>query len=166
MALLHVNTIASKFQKERIGIVYARVSSRKQETAGDLSRQVTALKERYPTYLVITDVSSGINFTRPGLRKMMNMIANGSVVEVVCMYRDRIARIAYELIEWLCEQNGTRLTSVMQVDQTTTQELADDLIAITTVFVNRNNGRRKYKTRTAGERDGSHVSLRNVPECV
>lgn len=49
------------------GVVYARVSSLKQRRAGDLTRQVDALRRDFPAYDVVTDVGSGLNWKRPGL---------------------------------------------------------------------------------------------------
>ena len=47
-------------------IIYARVSSKKQES--DLKKQIQFLKNKYPQFTVIKDIGSGINFNRKGLR--------------------------------------------------------------------------------------------------
>lgn len=44
----------------RINIIYCRVSSHDRKE--DLERQVQLLQEKYPTYNVIQDIGSGINF--------------------------------------------------------------------------------------------------------
>lgn len=52
-------------------VAYCRVSSTGQR--GDLERQVQHLKERFPTHRVITDIGSGINFKRKGLRTVLEL---------------------------------------------------------------------------------------------
>ena len=57
-------------------IGYARVSSKKQ--SDDLERQVHNLKKyldsKYSDYEIITDIGSGINYTKPGLKKLIEKI--------------------------------------------------------------------------------------------
>ncbi|MBQ9519911.1 MAG: recombinase family protein, partial [Acholeplasmatales bacterium] len=59
--------------KKKLNVVgYARVSSKKQ--SDDLERQVNNLKtyldSKYDEYEIITDIGSGINYTKPGLKKL------------------------------------------------------------------------------------------------
>ena len=49
-----------------MNICYCRVSSENQKD--DLERQVKYMKEKYPDYLIIKDVGSGINFNRKGYK--------------------------------------------------------------------------------------------------
>ena len=74
---------ANEEPKQTRGIIYARVSSQQQRAAGDLHRQLDDLKCRYPTYDVITDVGSGLNFRRPGLQRLLERVHSGMVTEVV-----------------------------------------------------------------------------------
>ena len=59
------------------------------------------------------------------------------------LHKDRLCRISFELVEWICSKHNTRLIihnkSGVDCDQ---RELADDLLAITNYFVAKNNGRR------------------------
>lgn len=55
--------------EHRKKIIYARVSSKKQEN--DLERQVKYLQKRYPDYEVIKDIGSGINYKRKGFRGIL-----------------------------------------------------------------------------------------------
>ena len=63
--------------KKNINVIgYARVSSKKQ--SDDLERQVNNLKKyldsKYSDYEIITDIGSGINYTKPGLKKLIEKI--------------------------------------------------------------------------------------------
>ena len=63
---------------------------------------------RYPGHRVITDVASGVNFKRPGLRALLDAIHRGNVKEVVVLHRDRLARFALDLLEYhTARKDGT-----------------------------------------------------------
>ena len=50
--------------------IYARVSSLGQKE--DLERQKNLLQTKYPNYKLITDIGSGMNLNRTGLRKIID----------------------------------------------------------------------------------------------
>jgi predicted site-specific integrase-resolvase len=131
---------------DKYGIIYARVSTSKQH--GDLERQISDLKEAYPGYQLIQDIGSGVNFKRHGLQTLLERVLSGMVKEVVIMHRDRLARIGYELLEFVCSKAGTRIV-VHGEDEGAYDEhdLADDLLAVTTLFVASHNGRRAAANR-------------------
>jgi predicted site-specific integrase-resolvase len=62
------------------GYIYARVSSAKQKA--DLERQKQLLLNQYPQYELVSDVGSGINFKRAGLRSLLERSRRGLVKEV------------------------------------------------------------------------------------
>ena len=102
-----LNVQVSQHQQQRYGIVYARVSSHKQRS--DLQRQIQTLQQAYPSHKLIQDCASGINFKRPGLRTLLEQVHTGMVSEVVVLQRDRLARIAIDLLEFVFTQNNTKL---------------------------------------------------------
>lgn len=127
-------------------ICYCRVSSNKQKD--DLQKQVDYMREKYPKDIIITDIGSGINFKRHGLRTILESASKHLITEVVVAYRDRLCRFAFELIEWILQTNGVKLVVLNEVlDSSGTTELAEDLLAIINVFNCRINGQRKYKTK-------------------
>src|SRR3954452_12200303 len=67
------------------GFLYARVSSVKQKQ--DLERQKQLLSSRYRTYELISDIESGVNFKRPGLKTLLERTSRGMVSEIVVTYR-------------------------------------------------------------------------------
>jgi predicted site-specific integrase-resolvase len=124
--------------------IYARVSSKKQEN--DLKRQINYISEKYPTYEIISDIGSGLNFKRKGLKTLLEQIMCKRVNEVVVSDRDRLSRFGFELFKFICSKNSTKLT-VLSDDKSKTniEELTDDLMAIITVFTARYYGKRRYK---------------------
>ena len=98
-----------KLNKKTIG--YCGVSSHKQKD--DLERQIENVK----TYMyakgyqfeIISDIGSGINYNKKGLNQLIDMITNLEVDKIVVLYKDRLIRFGYELIENICEKYGTTI---------------------------------------------------------
>lgn len=136
-----------KLNKKTIG--YCRVSSYKQKDG--LERQIENVK----TYMyakgyqfeIISDIGSGINYNKKGLNKLLDMVTNSEVDKIVVLYKDRLIRFGYELIENLCEKYGTAIEIIDNTEKTEDQELVEDLIQIVTVFSCRLQGRRAEKAR-------------------
>ena len=151
-------------KKERQHILYARVSSLKQQK--DLDRQVQDLQEAFPKHEVITDIGSGLNYAKPGLQSLLQRVCKGLVEEVVVTHKDRLCRYGYELVETLCQSLGTKLVVHHQDaeernDECRARELADDLLSIVTVFVAKHNGRRSAANR---KRRKTHAQDPTVPK--
>lgn len=130
-------------------ILYARVSTRNQKD--DLERQVENLKQyaiaKGYSFEVITDIGSGINYNKQGLKELIQKINNKEISKIVILYKDRLIRFGFELIEYLCKLNNIEIeiidnTSISKEEE----ELTNDLIQIITVFANRMYGSRSKKT--------------------
>lgn len=124
-------------------IIYTRVSSSKQKK--DLSRQTNLLKKIYPGHKLITDVGSGLNYSRKGFKTILEQLFQNNISEVVVAYKDRWSRFGFEMFEWVFELHGAKLLVCKNKLKTPEQELAEDLMSITTVFTSRYYGSRKYK---------------------
>ena len=126
-------------------LIYARVSSAKQK--GDLERQVQSLLEKFPGYEVIQDIGSGINWKRSGLRSLLQQCMARKVQEVVIAHRDRLSRLAFELIEFIITSSGAKLLvqDSNESSKTPNEELGEDLLSIMHIFSCREYGKRKYK---------------------
>ena len=132
-------------KKDKEKICYCRVSSNKQKE--DLLRQIEYMKNIYPENRIISDIGSGLNYDRKGLREIMDMAINGEIQELVIAYKDRLTRFGYELIEYLIEKySGGKITIINKnEEETPTEELTKDILSIMNVYVAKVNGLRKYK---------------------
>lgn len=127
----------------RKSIIYARVSSFKQKN--DLEHQIEMLRALYPEHDLITDIGSGLNYSRKGLKKILDQVLAGNIKEVVVAYKDRFMRFGYEFVEEIFSRFNTQLICVESKEESSDeQELAEDIIAITTFFSARYHGRRSY----------------------
>ena len=138
-------------KKDRMKICYCRVSSKKQKP--DLEKQINFLKTKYPNHTFITDIGSGINYSRNGLKQILEYAIQGSVEEVVVSYKDRLTRFGFELIEWLVEKysNGKIIIVNKSEEKTPIEELTKDIVTIMNVYVAKVNGLRKYKDKIKEE---------------
>ena len=136
--------------KKNLNVIgYARVSSKKQ--FDDLERQVNNLKtyldSKYTDYEIITDIGSGINYTKPGLKKLIEKINRKEVDLIVVLYKDRLLRFGFELVEYFAELNNVKIEILDKIDKNQDQELVEDLVQIITVFSCKIQGKRKAKTK-------------------
>lgn len=130
-------------QKETQNIIYARVSSKHQQD--DLERQVQHLRSEFPHHQLVTDVGSGINLQRRGLQTILELAHQKKLGQLVVSHRDRLCRFGFELVQWIVDKNGGKILVLDKKDtQSKSEELAEDLLSIITVFNARNNGRRPY----------------------
>lgn len=145
----------------KLKFIYTRVSSKKQQS--DLERQIEFLQKLYPNHRVISDIGSGLNFNRKGLNNLLEAIVAGTVEEIVVAHKDRLCRFGFELIENLCKYFSTTLTIVDNKDgKSQTNELAEDLLSIITVFTARFYGQRKYSGTKRGGNIIYHKKVQNI----
>jgi len=138
-----------KTKKELKVIGYARVFSKKQ--TDDLDRQIEnlnkVLKDKYASFEIISDIGSGINYTKPGLRKLIEKINKKEVDLIIVLYKDRLVRFGFELIEYFAKLNNVSIEILDKKNKNEEQELVEDLAQIITVFSCRLQGKRKGKTK-------------------
>ena len=120
--------------------VHARVSGHHQKTDGDLARQLDEFVSVYRHMFgsrprVFTDIGSGLNMRRRGLRTLLRVARQGLVNTVLVTHSDRLARFGLELLERLFSDCGVTLEVVHETTQTTPQEeLVTDLMALIASF--------------------------------
>lgn len=136
-------------QDAKLVIGYCRVSSSKQKD--DLDRQVENMENYLDTlnedYQIITDIGSGINYTKKGLKTLLELIHTKKVSKVVVFYKDRLMRFGFELIEQMANLNDCEIVVLDNKGKSDEQELVEDLIQIVTVFSCRLQGKRAKKTK-------------------
>ena len=136
--------------KKNLNVIgYARVSSKKQ--SDDLERQVNNIKQylssKYETFDIITDIGSGINYKKTGLLKLIEKINKKEVDLIVVLYKDRLLRFGFELVEYFAELNNVIIEVLDKIDKNQDEELIEDLVQIITVFSCKIQGKRKGKTK-------------------
>jgi putative resolvase len=132
--------------------LYARVSTQKQQQAGNLDRQMERLREHariqgYEIVVALSETGSGVNENRPRLHRLLRMVRDGEVDIVVVESKDRLARLGYRYLEWYITDFGA-VVDVLEdqaVNGNTHEELVKDLMAIVTSFSARIYGARGAK---------------------
>jgi len=97
--------------------------------------------------VVVTDVASGLNEDRSGLRKLIEM-ARREIDAVVVAHEDRLARFGFEYLKTLFNVLGVELFVAFEEEpKDYRQELVEDFVEIATSFAARIYGKRsrKYK---------------------
>ena len=147
--LNHFLGLKSKTNMDKKIIGYCRVSSHKQKD--DLERQIENVRAymyaKGYQFEIISDIGSGINYNKKGLNQLIDMITNSEVDKIVVLYKDRLIRFGYELIENICEKYGTTIEVIDNTEKTEEQELVEDLIQIVTVFSCRLQGKKANKAK-------------------
>lgn len=135
---------------ERLLVLYGRVSGQGQKDDLDtqLERlQVWAKAERPGRKtLVLSDIGSGLKAGRRQLQRLLKLVCEDRVGEVVVTYGDRLTRFGQAYLETLFESFGVTLTILSpDEEKTAEQELTDDLLAIIASFSGRLYGMRSHK---------------------
>ena len=147
--------------KKNLNVIgYVRVLSKKQKD--DLERQKENiekyLNEKYEHYEIIEDIGSGINYNKPGLLKLIEKINKKEVDVIVVLYKDRLLRFGFELVEHFASLNNVKIEVLDKIDKTQDEELVEDLVQIITVFSCKLQGKRKSKTKKILEEMSKNVA--------
>jgi putative resolvase len=134
----------------RLIVLYGRVSGQGQK--GDLDTQIERLQawakqERAGKQLVVlSDIGSGLSATRRQLQRLLRLVRQDQVAEIVVTYPDRLTRFGQEYLQALFDSFGVTLTVLDPgEDKTAEQELTDDMLALLASFSGRLYGMRSHK---------------------
>ena len=134
---------------DRIVIGYCRVSSNKQKD--DLERQIDNMKlyltAQGKPFEIISDIGSGINYKKKGLRELIKKISQNKVDKVVVLYKDSLLRFGFELVEYIAGLYNCDIEIIDSTEKTEQQELVEDLVQIITVLSCKLQGKRANKAR-------------------
>jgi excisionase family DNA binding protein len=130
--------------------IYVRASSGAQKD--DLKRQAEALKlwvaKNVPQAecTVVTDVASGLNEERRGLKKLIEMVRRREVDAIVVAHKDRLTRFGFEYLKTLFNTLGVELFVAFEEEpKDYKEELVEDFVEIVTSFAARIYGKRSKK---------------------
>ena len=136
-------------------VAYARVSSHDQRA--DLTRQCDRLRHEcaergYANVEVISDLGSGLNFAKRGLRRLLGLICRRQIGRLVVMHKDRLLRFGSDLVFEMCGCFGIDVVVVSPSSGDAASTLAADVMELMAVFSARLHGARSHKNRLAAAR--------------
>ena len=141
------------FEKLKYILCYARVSGHKQKEKDDLNRQMQKLiieakikGETHP--ITISDVGSGLNPHRTGLKKALKLIKSGQISNILVTYKDRLTRFGFPFIQNFCSLFGVHIIEIEQSSTKSAQQrLINDMMALIACFSGKLYGMRSAKSR-------------------
>ena len=74
-------------------------------------------------------------------------MANRSISKVVVLYKDRLTRFGFELIEYIAQLYDCEIEVVDTTEKTQQEELVEDLVQIITIFSCKLQGKRANKAK-------------------
>ena len=113
-------------------VIYARVSTSKQQKQGDLDRQVDyILSDRadLKNVLIFKEVKSSFDSKRKELLKLINMILNDEVNRIFITHKERLVGWGFEYIEAICKHHDVEIITIQseQDNKSVKQELTEDI---------------------------------------
>jgi putative resolvase len=154
-ARIPITEVERLLGEQRAGIIvlYGRVSGHADKE--DVQRQVQQLEQwalvarTGQQTVTLTDIGSGLNTERKNLQRLLALVQDYQVAEVVVTFSDRLTRFGLSYLQTLFSGYGVTLT-VLHPDeeQTPEQELTDDLLALIASFAGRLYGVRSRKQQT------------------
>jgi len=131
----------------RFNVGYVRVSANHQKD--DLDRQYEMLEmylnKQGEEFKIISDIGSGINYSKKGLKELLKLISQNKVNKLYISFKDRLVRFGFELIEEICKLHNVEIIVINKSeDKTDEQEMIEDIMNIIHVFSCRMNGKRSH----------------------
>ena len=135
-------------------VCYSRVSTHDQKK--DLITQEQKLlsfaqqlpNSKTENIISISDLGSGLNYKKKGLKQLLNLILLGKVQTLIINHKDRLLRFGSELIFWLCQQMQVNVIILEAKKEITfEEELSSDVIELMTVFCAKLYGKRIHKNK-------------------
>jgi len=132
---------------EKLNIGYIRVSANHQKD--DLERQYQMMElylmKQGKEFKIISDIGSGINYKKKGLKELLKLISTNQVDVLYISFKDRLVRFGYELIEEFCKLHNVEIKiinkSELKIDE---QDMIEEIMNIIHVFSCRMNGKRSH----------------------
>ena len=100
------------------------------------------------SFEIISDLGSGMNYNKRGLKKLLNKILDNEISRLVLTHKDRLLRFGAELVFALCAARGIEVILLNKGNEPSfEEELASDVLEIITVFSARLYGSRSQKNK-------------------
>ncbi len=103
---------------------------------------------------MLKDIGSGLNENRRNFNKLLEMVMNKEVSDILVAYPDRLTSFEFKMLEKFFEIYGVRITVIEHERKEPLEELVEGLITIISHFAGKLYGKksRKYKEVVEGTR--------------
>jgi putative resolvase len=151
-ARIPITEVERLLGEQRAGLVvlYGRVSGHDHKE--ELQRQVQQLEQwallarTGQQTMILTDIGSGLNTERKNLHRLLALVQDYQVAEVVVTFSDRLTRFGLAYLQALFSGYGVTLTVLHpDEDNTPEEELTQDLLAIIASLAGRLYGLRSRR---------------------
>lgn len=154
----------------KMDIVYARVSTRKQVESGDLDRQVLSIIEQVPNLnnpLILKEQGSGLNLNRKNINKMLDLVMEDKVNRIFITYKERLSIFGYETIEKICKKHDVDIIVLNgNKEKSIEQELIEDMMMLLSSFSGKMYGLRSHKNQIIIEEGGQDDNNKSENEDI
>lgn len=140
--------VSNSIDRVRLEGLYVRVSgSSGQESSLTVQEEELRATATGKVVKVFRDRSSGLREDRPGLNRLLQMIADGSVTVVRVTHEDRLARFGVGWLKRLFAVYGVELEVLHPKKLGGREELLEDFVSLVTTFAGRLYGMRSAETK-------------------
>ncbi len=116
----------------RLNVVYDRVSTQKhkQDLQNQIENCISFINAKgISVDSIYSDIKSGMSLDRKGFMELLNAVMAFKIKAVYISYKDRLARLSYELVEKLFSDYGTKIVIINQCESISLeQELFEDIM--------------------------------------
>jgi putative resolvase len=144
-----LNQVLNRVSKtKQVTIAYLRISSQTQKPV--LANQKAALEQFCIDRGIavdewISEIGGGLNFKRLKFSDLVDRIVRSEISTLLIAHKDRLARLGYELLAYLCETHGCQIVVLNTESLSPEQELVQDWMTIVDCFLSRLDGLRNYR---------------------
>lgn len=119
-------------EDNRLNVIYARVSTnkQKQDLANQIDNNIAYLNSKgIKVDKIYSDIKSGMSLDRKGFMELLSDVMDYKIKAVYVSYKDRLARLSYELVNKLFSDYGTKIEIINNCEsKSLEQELFEDIM--------------------------------------
>ena len=127
-----VYKILGKGDDGRLNVIYARVSTakQKQDLENQIANNIAYLNSQgIKVDKIYSDIKSGMSLDRKGFMELLSDVMDYKIKSVYISYKDRLARLSYELVTKLLNDYGTTIEIINNCEsKNLEQELFEDIM--------------------------------------
>jgi predicted site-specific integrase-resolvase len=117
-------------------ICYIRISFPNQKNVLEKYREY--MNKHFSKYTIIEDIGSGMDFNRPGFRKIMKLALDKKLENLVIVNKENFTSIGFEFIEYIIKKNSNAKIFNEKIIETNTKESTFDNIIDLIELYNKN----------------------------